>query len=161
MLQCQWLTWSDISRTLRYKAITAVGIGIGFLGYTFMAVRWRYGANVWESLYYAAAGFSVGMSLIAQFVGLTAAAPEDQKGAAVGVYYLSQQVGMIIGIGSFAATVESIFGKNLDDTLGNLPEKAEVSYFHFSNTFDALLDDQAIVLHAKAGHHYLDNQRRP
>ena len=68
-----------LSRTLRYKAITVVGITIGILGYTLMAVRWLYISNVWESLYYVGAGFSLWITLNAQFVGLTVAAPEDQK----------------------------------------------------------------------------------
>lgn len=83
-------------------------------------------ANFWESLYYVEAGFSAGVTMNAQFVGLTAAAPEDQKGAAIGVYYLGQQMGIILRVGSFAAILETIFGGNLNDALENLPEKAEV-----------------------------------
>lgn len=93
-----------INRTLRYKSITIVGLGIGILGYLLMALRWRY-------------SFSAGVCLNAQFIGLTAAAPEEQQGAAIGIYYLSQQVGMIFGIGSFAALLETVFSNNLRSAL--------------------------------------------
>ena len=67
------------------------------------------------------------MSLNAQFIGLTAAAPEDQRGSAIGLYYLSQQLGMIFGIGGFAALLEKTFRNNLRDVLRWIPEKDKVS----------------------------------
>lgn len=114
-------------RTLRYKSITVVALGIGIPGYVLMALRWRYRINAWESLYYVAGGFSFGMSANAQFVGLAAAAPEGQQGAAIGVYYLSQQVGMIIGVGSFAALLETVFSNDLRRALSDFAGRDEVS----------------------------------
>lgn len=67
------------------------------------------------------------MSLNAQFIGLNAAAPEDQRGTAIGLYYLSQQLGIIFGIGGFAALLEKLFHHNLLDTLRWIPGKDEVS----------------------------------
>lgn len=114
-------------RILRYKSITVAALGIGIPGYLLMALRWRYRISAWESLYYAAGGFSFGMSANAQFVGLAAAAPEGQQGAAIGVYYLSQQVGMIFGVGSFAALLETVFRRNLRRGLSDFAERDEVS----------------------------------
>lgn len=68
------------------------------------------------------------MSLNAQFVGLTAAASEEQQGTAIGVYYLSQQVGMIIGVGSFAALLETVFSNNLRRSLDSFPGIDEVCH---------------------------------
>ena len=126
-----------------------------------MVVRWHYVTNFWESLYYVGAGFSLGLSLNAQFVGLTAAAPEDRKGAAIGVYYLSQEMGMILGIGSFAAILENIFGKNLNHALKNLPKKAEVRVLDFSCPSDTPLDDPIVMWHAKPGYCLLGNRNGP
>ena len=93
-----------------------------------MALRWRYGAGAWESLYYAVGGgFGYGMCLNAQFIGLTAAAPEDQQGTAIGVYYLGQQVGMILGVGGFAALLETVWSNNLRRRFSDLPGGDEVS----------------------------------
>ena len=93
-----------------------------------MALRWGNRVSAWESLYYIGGGFGYGMSLNAQFIGLTAAAPENQQGTAIGVYYLSQQVGMIFGVGSFAALLETVFSNNLSRALNSFPERDEVSY---------------------------------
>lgn len=102
-------------------------MAIGLPGYVLIALRWRFQANPWESLYQLFGGFSYGMSLNAQFIGLTAAAPEDQRGSAIGLYYLSQQLGMIFGIGGFAALLEKTFRNNLRDVLRWIPEKDKVS----------------------------------
>ena len=93
-----------------------------------MALRWRYRVGAWESLYYVGGGFSAGVCLNAQFIGLTAAAPEEQQGAAIGIYYLSQQVGMIFGIGSFAALLETVFSNNLRSALKDYSGRDEVSH---------------------------------
>ena len=115
-------------RILRYKSITVAALGIGIPGYVLMALRWRYRISAWESLYYAAGGFSFGMSANAQFVGLAAAAPEGQKGAAIGIYYLSQEVGIIFGVGSFAALLETVFRNTLRRVLNDCGGRDEVSY---------------------------------
>ena len=120
-------------RTLRYKNITLGAVVVGILGYLLMVLRWRNGVGAWESLYYIGGGFGYGMSLNAQFIGLTAAAPEDQQGTAIGVYYLSQQVGMIFGVGSFAALLETVFSDNLRRALASFPERDEVSHVRSSN----------------------------
>ena len=128
-------------RTLRYKTITLAAIGVGILGYLLMALRWHNRVGAWESLYYVAAGFGFGMSLNAQFIGLTAAAPEDQQGTAIGVYYLSQQVGMIFGVGSFAALLETGFSNNLRRGLNSSPERDEVSHVRTPSSVYVVLDE--------------------
>lgn len=137
-------------RTLRYKTITVAGLGLGIPGYLLMALRWRFRINAWESLYYVAGGFSNGMSLNAQFVGLTAAAPEEQKGAAIGVYYLSQQVGMILGVGGFAALRETVFSNNLRRALSDCSGRDEVGPFVELK----VMERGALIWHV------LDHQRR-
>ena len=56
-----------------------------------MALRWRNRLSAWKALYYIGGGFGYGMSVNAHFIGLTAAALEDQQGTAIGVYYLDTQ----------------------------------------------------------------------
>lgn len=91
-----------------------------------MTLRWRYGANAWEAMYYAGGGLSFGMGLNAQFIALSAAAPKELQGAAIGLYYLSQQVGMIFGMGSFSALQETVFRNALGSTLRKFPSRDEV-----------------------------------
>ena len=101
-----------------------------------MALRWSHGPNVWESMYYIGGGLSGGIALSAQFVALTACAPEDQQGTAIGLYYLSQQAGMMFGIASFAAIFEAVFRKALVQALRELPDRDEVSllFLHAEQT---------------------------
>lgn len=67
------------------------------------------------------------MSLNAQFIAVTTAAPEDQRGTSIGLYYLSQQLGLIFGIGGFASLLEKVFCNKLLDALKWIPGKDEVS----------------------------------
>ena len=103
------------------------------------------------------------MSLNAQFVGLTAAAPEEQEGTAIGVYYLSQQVGMIVGVGSFAALLETVFSNNLRRALGSFPGIDEVSQHQnsrHSSPVRIALDRISKVQSTSTELYPLDNQRR-
>lgn len=105
-----------------------VSIALGIIGYLLIMVKWRYGADVWESLYTIANGLSLGMGLNALFVALTASAPEAQRTAAISVYYLCQQIGIIFGVGGFAALFETIFRNALRDGLDDVPGKTWVSH---------------------------------
>lgn len=99
----------------------------GVLGYLLMTLRWRLGANAWESLYSFGGGLSTGLALSGQFIGLSASAPEDQRATAISVYFLCQQIGIIIGVGSSTALVEAVFETNLKRRLQGLPSTDEVS----------------------------------
>ena len=90
-----------------------------------MTLRWRYGTNAWEAMYYIGGGLSFGMSS-PLFIALCAAAPEDQQGAAIGLYYLSQQLGMIFGTGGFSTLQEIVFYNALSSALRNFPSRNEV-----------------------------------
>ena len=104
-----------------------VAVAICILSHLLIAVRWRHGTNIWESLYVFPAGLGFGMALLTQFIGLTASAPESQLATAVSVYYLSQQVGIITGVSSSAAILRINFHRALVRQLGNLAGKDQVS----------------------------------
>lgn len=91
-------------------------------------LRWRQGTNAWEgSLYAFPSGLGSGMILSTQFIGLSTSAPKDQLATSISIYYLSQQVGTIVGISVTAAVLRGAFQNTLMRELGDVPGKAEVS----------------------------------
>lgn len=117
----------SISRTYRYKALSFVSLAIGSLSYVLIGLRWRHGTNFWESLYTFPAGLSFGMILSTQFIGLSASAPKRQIATAVSTYYLSQQVGILVGVGASAAMLRMDFRKTLLRQLENYSDRNCVS----------------------------------
>jgi hypothetical protein len=116
------------NRTLQYKTLTIISSIFSLIAYLLMALEWRHKINIWESMYSIGAGFGLGMGLNGQFVGLTACAPAEQQGTAVGVYYLSQQVGVILSVGSYATVFETLFENVLRGEIPDVPSKEEVKY---------------------------------
>ena len=106
-------------RTYKYKRLAILAIAIQAIGFLLVAVRWREGINPWEVSYAVAAGFGFGMVLSAQFIGLSASAPKPQLATAIGLYYLCQQFGDIMGVGLAAAFVRAQFSRALQNTLGD------------------------------------------
>lgn len=69
-----------------------------------------------------------GMLLSAQFIALTICSPNGQIASATAVYYLSQQVGQIIGTSVSTAALQQLFRNRLDIDLDSIsvPKKDQV-----------------------------------
>ncbi|KAJ5762888.1 MFS general substrate transporter [Penicillium manginii] len=69
-----------------------------------------------------------GMLLSAQFIALSIWSPQEQMASATAVYYLSQQIGLIIGTSVSTAALQRLFGYRLEMNLVDIvaPEKTKV-----------------------------------
>ena len=67
------------------------------------------------------------MILSTQFIGLSASAPKPQTATAVSTYYLSQQVGILVGVGASAAILRMDFRNALLRQLENYSDRDWVS----------------------------------
>ncbi|KAL2014118.1 hypothetical protein VTN00DRAFT_1643 [Thermoascus crustaceus] len=115
-----------IRRTKRYKTISIVALLICVLSYFVIFLRWRTGANLWESLYAFPSGIMQGILLSGQFVGMSLSAPKDRVATAVGAYSLSQQLGLMLGTTAASAILQGVFGRTLLERLDGLPDKSEI-----------------------------------
>lgn len=93
-----------------------------------MIVRWANGIHGVELLYVFPWAVGSGLLLSAQFLALTICSPKEQMASSTAVYYLSQQVGMIIGTSVSTAALQQLFRLRLDVDLGPLPQKIQVPY---------------------------------
>ncbi|MCJ1230374.1 hypothetical protein MMC12_007047 [Toensbergia leucococca] len=111
-----------ISRTKRYKKISVAAVFICIMSFIAIMLRWRGRINVWESLYIFPASLGVGMLNSSQFIGLAASIEKPQLATAVSLFYLSQQIGLMIGASGSAALLRKTFRDALVENLGDLAD---------------------------------------
>lgn len=94
-----------------------------------MIVRWANGIHGIEVYYCFPWAMGSGLLLSAQFIALTMCAPKQQMASATAVYYLSQQVGQIIGTSISTAALQRLFRLRLSVGLGGVPLSQRTQVF--------------------------------
>ncbi|KAE8372709.1 major facilitator superfamily domain-containing protein [Aspergillus bertholletiae] len=112
-----------IKRTQRYKTMTMVAVGSTVLLSILIFIRYRSGCHTWELLYLFPSGVSNGIIFSTQFIGMSLTAPKERLATSIGIYYLSQQLGFIVGPAASVAVVQRLFANRLSEGLEGLKEK--------------------------------------
>ena len=84
-----------------------------------ITLRWRGPINIWESFYIFPAAIGVGLLNSSQFIALSLAVEKSQLPTSVGMFFLSQQLGMMLGASVSAVVLTSVFRDGLMKTLGS------------------------------------------
>ena len=84
-----------------------------------ITLRWRGPINIWESLYILPAAIGVGLLNSSQFIALSLAVEKSQLPTSIGMFFLSQQLGMMVGASVSAVILTSVFRDGLRKALGN------------------------------------------
>lgn len=119
---------ASTKRTNGYKCLCIAAAILSVWVYMLITVRW--GATEqfsWEWLYSMPAGLSLGIVLACTFTGLTVSTEPSLYGTAICLYYLSQQVGNIIGTAVSTVAIHSVFKATLTGALQDLPRRDEVN----------------------------------
>ena len=82
---------------------------------------------MWESLYIFPASFGVGLLNSSQFVAVSAAVEKPQLATTISIFFLSQQMGMMIGASGSGALLQRTFRNALVKKLGDQARMSEVS----------------------------------
>lgn len=114
-------------RTKRYKVVSIIGATICVVSYVLILLRWRGPINVWESLYIFPASFGVGLLNSSQFVGVSTTVERPQLATTVSIFFLSQQMGMMIGASGSGALLQRTFRNSLVRSLGDRVDSVQVS----------------------------------
>ncbi|KAL2864383.1 major facilitator superfamily domain-containing protein [Aspergillus lucknowensis] len=112
-----------IKYTKRSKSMTLTTTLLLLILYVVVLFQWRHGFALWQCVYLFAIGFLPGILFPALFVGVSSSAPEGTLSACIGTYYLSQQLGLIIGPACGFALSQGLFEKNLWRSLGDVTDK--------------------------------------
>ncbi|RDH24246.1 MFS general substrate transporter [Aspergillus niger ATCC 13496] len=91
----------SIKRTKRYKKMSLASAAISIVASTLLFFSWHFDRPVWETLLVIPMSTPIGIIISGEFIGMTGRAPQEDMASCVGAYYLSQQLGVILG-GSFA-----------------------------------------------------------
>ncbi|PKY07904.1 putative transporter [Aspergillus campestris IBT 28561] len=112
-----------IKRTHRYKHITIAAMCLITTSFVAILIRWRNGCFNWEMVYLFTIGVGMGVIYSAQFVAMSLDAPKGALPTCITTYYLSQQLGLIIGPALGVAVVQRMFGDRLSRELAVFGEK--------------------------------------
>ncbi|GKZ37492.1 hypothetical protein AbraIFM66950_009042 [Aspergillus brasiliensis] len=91
----------SIKRTKRYKKMSLGSAAISISASTLLFLSWHFDRPVWETLLVIPMSTPIGIIISGEFIGMTGRAPQEDMASCVGAYYLSQQLGVILG-GSIA-----------------------------------------------------------
>ncbi|GKZ76342.1 hypothetical protein AnigIFM60653_007275 [Aspergillus niger] len=91
----------SIKRTKRYKKMSLASAAISIVASTLLFFSWHFDRPVWETLLVIPMSTPIGIIISGEFIGMTGRAPQEDMASCVGAYYLSQQLGVILG-GSIA-----------------------------------------------------------
>ncbi|KAL8873070.1 MAG: hypothetical protein Q9174_001408 [Haloplaca sp. 1 TL-2023] len=108
-----------IHRTKRYKLLSIVASSLCTASFILILLRWHGRISIWESLEPFPAALGVGLLNSTQFVGVSAAVERPLLAKAISVFFLSQQIGMIVGAGGSSALLRRVFRDGLVKNLGH------------------------------------------
>ncbi|KAF5005271.1 hypothetical protein FDECE_8257 [Fusarium decemcellulare] len=109
-----------IKKTGKYKWLIYISTIMASFCYFLLITRWHGKTNWLESFYILPGGFGMGMAYSVLFVATQASAEPDQVSAAVSTLFLSNSIGVIIGVASTSATVKIVLQKSLEAKLYRL-----------------------------------------
>ncbi|KAE8391853.1 major facilitator superfamily domain-containing protein [Aspergillus alliaceus] len=112
-----------IKRTKRYKTMTIVSLGSTVLLSILIYIRYRDGCFTWELFYLFPSGVANGVLFSTQFIGMSLTVPKERLATSIGIYYLSQQLGFIVGPAASVAVVQRLFASRVSDGLEGLKER--------------------------------------
>ncbi|KAL1645036.1 hypothetical protein SLS58_004107 [Diplodia intermedia] len=102
------------TRFHRYRRPSFICTFVAIAGYALIAIRWRDGLeNAAELAYIFVGGAAFGWTLSAQFVGMSHFTPKRHAAEGITAYYLSQQLGSILGTNLSTKLLRNLFRRGL------------------------------------------------
>lgn len=100
---------------------------ISILSFLSIFLTWRDGCTLWESFFLFLIGFAPGILFSSLFIGMSSSSPKECMSICIVTYYLSQQLGTMIGPSCGSALVQWLFQGNLVARLGSISHKKQAS----------------------------------
>lgn len=115
-----------ITRSHRYKALTAFANVIGIVGFLLILVRWQGDIRWFDGLYVALPGMGMGILQSTTFIHLAASLDHSEIAIASASWFLAQNIGVLVGASFSTATINYVLGVSLDGALEGIKDKDEV-----------------------------------
>ena len=114
--------------TGRYKLLTVFGAICASFSFALLVFRWHGDTNLLETLYTFPSGFGCGIATAALFVGLNAGVKQGQTAIAGAGYYLSMNIGEVIGMSICNAILQANVKLRLEEFLLGREHGLEVRF---------------------------------
>ncbi|KAH7333148.1 hypothetical protein BKA65DRAFT_403537, partial [Rhexocercosporidium sp. MPI-PUGE-AT-0058] len=103
--------------TGKFKTLLIIATTSSSLSYMLLALRWNNNISFWESLYIIPGGFGNGLVQSAAFVALTAKIANDDMAMACSSFYMSANIGTVVGLASTNAVLQGTLRYGLNKGL--------------------------------------------
>lgn len=136
-----YLSQMIITRTHRYKKLTAFGNSIGIVGFSLILARWRGDIGWPDSLYVTLPGMGMGILQSTTFIHLAASLEHSEIAIASASWFLAQNIGILVGASFSTATINYVLGIALNRSLEGIVEKNKVTFHQTVCLGEELLTD--------------------
>ncbi|KAG0644987.1 hypothetical protein D0Z07_9142 [Hyphodiscus hymeniophilus] len=141
-----------------YKQLSIVSLFLSIGTCILILFQWSRPIGPWESLTTLPYGLFAGIVLSTQFIGLYHCAPKENMATAISMYYMSQQIGIAVGISLCSSLLKRQFRTTLTKTLVAIPGYEKVtqiceplsaeeimSKFSWQQIIRSILTDSSVV----------------
>lgn len=104
---------------------------VSIISSTLLFFSWHFDRSVWESLLVIPMSTPIGIIISGEFIGMTTRAPQEDLAACVGAYYLSQQLGIILGASVAPLLVRTGFMHDIAGRFGGRTQEVRPSHGSF------------------------------
>lgn len=115
-----------ISKSKRYKLLTAFANSIAFAGFLLMLLRWHGSTNWLEALYVSLPGVGMGIIQSATFIHLAASVGHSEMAIAGTTWFLAQNIGSLIGASISTSLINSVLKISLQKSLVDFEDRDQV-----------------------------------
>lgn len=115
-----------IKKTRRMKFQSILSLSFGILVYLLIASQWKQDAHIMEASYIFLAGFLSGTLVTATIGALAAICSRQMIASTITSYYLSQEVGSLLGTGFSTAALQGSFTASLYRELPDSLQKSKI-----------------------------------
>ncbi|PMD58769.1 uncharacterized protein K444DRAFT_630453 [Hyaloscypha bicolor E] len=109
-----------------YKKLSLISLFFCIATSLLILLQWSHSISTWEALATFPFGLFAGIVLSTQFIGLYHCAPRQHMAIAISMYYMSQQIGIALGISISSALLKQEFKNTLQKTLIVVPNYQEI-----------------------------------
>ncbi|KAJ3460620.1 hypothetical protein MRS44_011487 [Fusarium solani] len=140
-----------ITKTQRYKGLTAFGNLVGLVGFSLIFLRWRGSTRWFDALLVALPGTGMGVIQSTTFVHLAASLDRSEIAIAGASWFLAQNIGVLMGASISTATINYALRHGLERLLRGVEGRNEIIQNVTSNVeYTQNLPDHLWVLVSKA-----------
>ncbi|KAI6713965.1 efflux pump antibiotic resistance protein [Diplocarpon mali] len=115
-----------IKKLGNYKILSLISLFLCMATSLLILIQWSHPIGTWAGLEVFPFGLFAGVVLSTQFIGLYNRASKQEMATAISMYYMSQQIGIALGISLTSSLLNQQFQSMLQNFLADIPNHSEI-----------------------------------